>query len=114
MQPNNTIPELTREELEIFLLLYAAHVDYDFSEDEKVFIQNRTSQDTYDKMYELFLNRGDFASLKIILHYKDKYYGEQSQQDDLYNLLKEAFEIDGDYSRVEKVFVSFFKRMSKF
>ena len=114
MQPNNTIPELTKEELEIYLLIYAAHVDYEFSEDEREFIMQRTSKKTYDKIYELFLNRGDFASLKIILHYKSIYYSAKEEQDRLYNLLKEAFEVDGDFSRVEKVFVSFFKRMSSF
>ncbi|NNC68856.1 MAG: hypothetical protein HKN09_12195 [Saprospiraceae bacterium] len=114
MQPNNAIPELTKEELEVFLLIYAAHVDYYFSEHEKDFILQRTSKETFDKIYDLFLNRGDFASLKIILHYKNIFYQQQEEQDRLYNLLKEAFEVDGDYSRVEKVFVSFFKRMTNF
>ena len=86
----------------------------EFSEDEREFIMQRTSKKTYDKIYELFLNRGDFASLKIILHYKSIYYSAKEEQDRLYNLLKEAFEVDGDFSRVEKVFVSFFKRMSSF
>ena len=51
MQPNNTIPELTKEELEIYLLIYAAHVDYEFSEDEREFIMQRTSKKTYDKSF---------------------------------------------------------------
>lgn len=106
-------PELTRDEFEIFLLIYASHVDYAFTEDEKEFILRRTDQNTFIRMYDLFTSYGDFASLRLILHYKDLYFSDELEQQRLFELLKEAFNSDGDFSRVEKVFISFFKRMKK-
>ncbi len=104
---------LGKQEFEIYLLIYAAHVDYEFTDDEKDFIQKRTNRETFDKMYELFLETGDFASLKLILKYKDLYYREEEEQLRLFELLKDTFKIDGEFSRVERVFVSFFQRMTK-
>jgi len=111
----STIPQeetiLTKNQFEVFVLLYAAHVDYEFSDDEKQFILNRTDQATFEKMYDYFLTKGDYTCMKIILKHKDDYYSSEVELENLFKLLKGIFEIDGDYSRIEKGFVQFFRKM---
>lgn len=114
IKTDHQIPDLNQEEFEIFLLIYVGHVDYNFTEDEKTFVENRTDEETYNRLYSLFIQNGDFYSLKIIMKHKDKYYNTEESRQKLYMLLKDMFHIDGEFSRVEKVFVTFFKRMPKF
>lgn len=102
---------LTKEEFEIFLLIYAAHVDYEFSQEEKKFILSRHDKKTFEKMHDLFLNNNDYACMKIILLHKPYYYQKQEERDYIFNLLKDIFKIDGDYSRIEKVFIQYFQRI---
>ncbi|NNF23014.1 MAG: hypothetical protein HKN67_13830 [Saprospiraceae bacterium] len=114
METKQKLPDLTREEFEVFLLIYVGHVDYNFSENEKEFIKKRTAPATFTKLFSLFLQNNDFFSLKIILKHKDKYYDSEESRHKLFLLLKDIFHIDGEYSRIEKVFVSFFQRLPNF
>ena len=111
MEYNGNIPILNKEQFETLLLIYAAYVDYEFTEEEKSFILSRCSLETFETMHNLFLSLEDFSCLRIIINYKEKYYPTKKSQDDLFKLLKEIFGVDGDYSRIEKVFVSFFKKI---
>ena len=104
-------PILSKKEFEIFLLIYAAHVDYEFSEDEKAFILERCDAEVFDRMHKLFMDNSDYISMKLILDHKPLYYQEQEDKDYIFNLLKEIFKIDGDYSRIEKVFIQYFERI---
>lgn len=114
MKLSANLPQLSKNEFEVFLLIYAAHVDYEFSEEEIAFILKKTDQDTFDRMNDLFNNIADFTSLKIIIIYKNLYYKTKAEEDRILELLTELFTVDGDFSRIEKVFVPFFKRMTNF
>ena len=112
MTPNQTKETiLDKKQFEAFLLIYAAHIDYEFSDSEKVFILERTDPKTYEEMYAYFLDRGDYACMKILLKHKRIYYDTESELDRIFTLLKSLFEVDGEYSRIEKSFVDFFKKM---
>jgi len=102
---------LSREEFEIFLLIYAAHVDYEFSQDEKDFILKRCDENVFNRMHLLFMDNSDYACMKLILRHKPIYYQNDEEKNYIFNLLKEIFEIDGDYSRIEKVFIQYFERI---
>jgi len=102
---------LSKEEFETFLLIYAAHVDYNYSDQEKTFILARTTQDVLEKMENIFFNYGDYSCMKIILQHKEKHYSCEKEKERIFLLLKKIFEIDGDYSRIEKSFIDFFKKM---
>lgn len=102
---------LSREEFETFLLIYASHVDYVFSDEEKTHIMSKTSIDNYQKMYDLFDNNTDYTCMKILLRHKEKYMKKEFDKKHFFDILKDLFKVDGDYSRIEKSFLQFFKRI---
>ncbi len=104
--------ELTQDEFETFVLIYAAHVDYDYSENEIDFIKSRSSEEVYQKMLQLFENHNDYSCMKIILSHKDIHFNSDTAQENLFNKLKALFEVDGDFSRIEKNFVNFFEKVT--
>ena len=94
-----------------FLMIYASHVDMDFSEEEIKRISSSISEKTYQKMYNEFDSRSDFESLQIILNYKGLYYPTSERKNELLNKVKMLFFADGDYSTMERELMHFFKKL---
>lgn len=113
MKIHDHIPHLDKEQFNILLLIYASHADYQFTDDEKNFILNKFDKIEFEIMYKLFLSLDDFTCLRTIIKYKEKYYPTEESQTEMFDLLKELFSIDGDFSRMEKVFISFFSRIKQ-
>ncbi len=103
--------KLSKEEFIAFVLIYASHIDYEFSENEISFIKERTSDNVYDNMINLFELNGDYTSMKIILSHKEEYFCSEEKQNKLYQMLIDLFKVDGEYSRIEKNFLPFLKKM---
>jgi hypothetical protein len=103
--------KLNKEEFIAFVLIYASHIDYEFSENEISFIRERTSDNVFDNMIKLFQLNGDYTSMKIILSHKEEYFCTKEKQNQLYQMLIDLFKVDGEYSRIEKNFLPFFKKM---
>lgn len=106
-----SIPQLTQSQFETFVLIYASHVDYDFSAEEIDYIKNQSTSMEYQEMHDLFYSISDYSSLKIILDNKKKFFDRQIERDAFYNKIVDLFKVDGDYSRGEKVFLEFLKKM---
>ncbi len=102
---------LSEEEFICFFLVYASHVDYDFSQKEKMFILERFDHSLFKKMEKLFLDNTDYGCLQIIMSHKRFYFNNKEQLDELLQHIHDIFSIDGDYSRIEKNFVTFFLKM---
>jgi len=113
MTQTNLNTNLSKTEFETLLLIYAAHVDYQYTQEEIDFILKTTSEENYKKMLDLFNSQTDFACMKILMSHKKKFCKTQEQKSKLFNSLKKIFEIDGDYSRIEKAFLQFFERMTQ-
>jgi hypothetical protein len=105
------LPQLTKSQFKTFFLLYAAHIDYDYSSPEEEFIRKRSSLADYNSMYTLLNNHSEYNSLKIILDNKCHYLENTKEKDDLYKEVIDLFKIDGQYSRPEKVFLDFLDKM---
>lgn len=103
--------DLTKSEFIAFVLIYAAHIDFEFTSNEVDFIKSKTCEKSYDKMYKLFEKKGDYAAMKVILSHREKYFETEEKQEALYNMLIQLFKVDGDYSKIEKNFLPFFKKM---
>ncbi len=106
------MPELTPNQFETFLLIYAAHVDYNYSECEKEYILSHTTREDYNAMHHLFHSVSEYQGLKVILEHSKKHFLLQSEQIELYDKIVSLFKADGDYSRAEKVFLSFLDKMT--
>lgn len=106
-----TQPQLSKSQFKTFLLIYAAHVDYVYSTEEAFLIKALSSNKEYGEMYDLFHNRSDYQSLKIILACKEHYFQNDLERKKLYAIIEELFKVDGDYSRPEKLFLEFLDKL---
>ncbi len=105
------LPQLTKSQFKTFFLLYAAHIDYDYSSPEETFIRERSSLEDYNSMYSLLNNHSEYSSLKIILDNKCHYLENNQEKECLYKEVIDLFKIDGEYSRPEKVFLDFLDKL---
>lgn len=100
-------PKLNYKEFVVFLLIYAAHADVEFHEDEQAFIIAKSSQETFDKMKALFDDMTDIQVLETIRAYKGIYFPTVEQKQELIDAIIELFKADGEYSSMEKTMTLF-------
>ena len=105
---NNT---WNQNEFLAFALLYAAHVDIDFSEEEQEKIKSLVDEETYNKLYAEFMNMSDYKSLETILSYKGLYFPTADRKSELLHQMKQLFEADGDFSIMEKELLQFLEKL---
>ena len=98
------------EEFVCFTLLYASHVDIEFTEDERKRIMTKCSEETYQKMWPIFDQMSDFAALEEILKYKPIYYPTEAQKRELLNKIKGQFFVDGEYTAMERELFHFLEK----
>ena len=99
------------DEFLTFLMIYASHVDLEFSEDEMNNIKKKVSEETYQKMYDQFKSKSDFESLQTILAYKGLYYPTLERKKELLNKVKILFFADGEYTVMERELIHFFEKL---
>ncbi|MFN8338558.1 MAG: hypothetical protein U0T36_06010 [Saprospiraceae bacterium] len=94
-----------------FLLIYVAHVDMDFSVEEKAVIRKKFGDEVYDKMLEEFSNMSDYKAYETILMYKGVYYPSPDQKQEILDKMKDLFYADDDFNIMEKELLHFLDRM---
>lgn len=105
------IPQLSKSQFRAFFLLYAAHIDYDYSSPEEMFIKERCSTVDFESMYALFNEHSEYDGLKIILGNKEHYLEDSREKKCLYDEVIQLFKVDGAYTRPEIVFLDFLDKM---
>ncbi len=103
--------EWNYDEFATFLMIYASHVDLEFSDSEKERIKAQISDATFEKMYKAFRDKTDFESLQTILAYKGLYYPTEARKAELLDKVKMIFFADGEYSQMEMELYNFFKKL---
>jgi hypothetical protein len=103
--------EWNYDEFVTFVLLYASHVDMDFSEEERAKITERLPSATFDKMYATFQDMSDYEALQNILSYKGLYYPTPERKKELLDKIKLVFFADGDYSVMERELLHFLDKL---
>jgi len=103
--------KLNYNEFLAFVLLYASHVDMEYSDAEKEAIQQLVSEQSYEKVYDIFNEMSDFAALQTIIDHKGIYYPTADQRAELLAKIEELFYADGDYSIMEKELMQFLDKL---
>ena len=99
------------DEFLAFLLIYASHVDFDFSDEEKEEIEKIVSKKIFDEVYAHFQTLTDYQALELILSYKDVYFSTDEEKETLFKEMHNLFNIDGDFSTLEKELLLFLKKL---
>ncbi len=93
----------TYNEFLAFVLVYAAGVDCDLSDEQLEFIRSRTKVSDIAKITTVVDELNDVAALDVIEDYRKKYLDSPEKEEqarvDLENLLKTP----GEHSQIEKV-----------
>jgi hypothetical protein len=104
-------PDWNFDEFLAFVLLYAAHADIEFSNEERKFIENKVSEEIFDNIYQEFDQLTDFQALELIMSYKDIYFTSEEDKNHLFSELHKLFHVDGDFSQLEKELMVFLDRL---
>lgn len=94
-----------------FLLIYAAHADVEFTDDERQHITAYAGPAVFEKMEAIFNDNTDIEVLQIIQSFKGVYYPTVAQKDELIARMIVLFEADGDHSHLEKNLTTFLKHL---
>lgn len=95
-------PKWNYEEFLSFLLLYTAHADMDYSDEERDYILNRVDRVHYERIMEEFQHLNDYEILNIIDKYRGLYFPTNDRKQEILSNIEKLFAIDGEYSVVEK------------
>lgn len=91
----------TKEEFKAYTLLYAAHANYNESDEELEYILNQVSPDAYKAVYRELERDNDYQSIQKILHNIEKFHYSQEQIEHLVKDIKDLFDSDGQVDELE-------------
>ena len=94
-----------------FLLLYAAHADYEYSTSEEEHIQSLISPKILQEVEVAFNAMGEFEQLQSILDWKEQFITTSEDKKKVLEALSRLFKSDGDYSKLEANLYDFLKRL---
>lgn len=92
--------DYTLKEFLAYMLIYAANADFEISPKEDLYIERIAGEEAYKKMLKVFQEHNDYDSAQFISSMKEKHMKGQSG-DALLKLVKEVFNVDGNYSAAE-------------
>lgn len=100
-------PPLSKEEFFTLLLIYGSNADMDFSDSEKNYILDRFGEETFQKMFNYYDSISEFQLLQFISDNRSIYFDTVENKNELSEELMSLFNIDGEFSRLEKGLYNF-------
>lgn len=99
----------SKKEFLTYLLLYAAHADIFFKEEEKKYILEKVEKQIFDKTLAEFSEDNGYVRIQkiIIHHHLNQYFSAES----LLEECKELFLSDNHFHRLEQFTLSNMKRL---
>ena len=92
----------TNDEFLAYTLLYSAHVDYFFDNEEKDLILSKVNNNIYEDVLKELSKDNDYQSLQKILAYTSEHKFSNNEVDLLLYEIELLFMCDGEYDILEK------------
>lgn len=92
----------TKEEMRVYLLIFCANADFVELKVETDFIKARTKKAVYKKMHAEYDRDNDYESIQKIRATFTKFNYSSNDTEMIFNEIKSLFEVDDDYSILEK------------
>ena len=94
-------PHWNRDEFLAFVLLYAACVDMECTDDERKVITG-VIDESHLKVVEAEYNKlSDFERISVINAYRDQYFKDPGQKDEILGSVEKMFKADGTFDIME-------------
>jgi hypothetical protein len=95
-------PHWTKEELVAYILLYAAHSNFDEANLEKNVIISKVDMQTFQKIHDEFDKDNDYQSLQKIIKGIEEHNYSKDELQALFTDIKILFFSDGEYDILER------------
>ena len=92
----------TNDEFLAYTLLYSAHADYFFDDEEKDLILSKVNNNIYETILKELSKDNDYQSLQKILAYTNEHKFNNNEVDLLLYEIELLFMCDGEYDILEK------------
>lgn len=110
---SDTQTNWSREELEAYLLFYAANADFLKSEEEKKLIHSKVSETAYAKMQSEFEKDNDYERIQKIIDTVQRFELSKEEIEVLLNEITQLFEADGKIDALEMEYFIGLRRLLK-
>ncbi len=107
----NTSENWSKDDLRVYIMLYCANADLEFTEEEKEYIQEKTQNPKYKEIKREFDNDNDYQGMNKITDATKRLGYSKDQINDLLSELKELFWVDGEFDIMEHEILHHIKRM---
>ena len=107
------IQNWSKEDFKLYLLIYAAQVDYLESDEEFNIIKSKYKQDDIDRIYKDIKNLNDYHRCQIIIDFIAFNHLNQNELDTIHSEVKEIFISDGSFDMVEQQSFYMLKKLLK-
>lgn len=101
----------TKNEFEIYLLLYAAHSNHLEDIQEENFILSKVDSKTYHRIHTEVVVDSDEVNLNKIQHYVSENHFSQQEKEDLIKNIKNVLFADGSVDILEKKVFSILQKI---
>jgi hypothetical protein len=91
-----------KDELEAYLLFYCANADFVETEEEKIFIHSRVSDEVYSKIHLEFIKDKDYTRIQKIIEAAERLELSKKEVNTLFKEIESLFNADGKYTILEK------------
>lgn len=106
---NNSV--WSKEELIAYILLYAAHSNFEEANKERNVIISKVDMNTFQRIHDEFDNDNDYQSLQKIQEGLQRHDYSTKDLNDLFNDIKIMFYADGDYDILEQNMFLYLKKI---
>lgn len=103
----------TKNELIAYILLFAAHSDFNESNEERNTIISKVNMKTFQKIHDEFNEDNDYQCIEKIQKGLEHYNFTSKQIDALLLEIKQMFQADHDYNILERNMMLFLKKILK-
>lgn len=103
----------TKAEFKAYLLAYCAQSDFIETQEEKDFILDLVSSETYKSVHHDLANDNDYQSIQKIQYHLEKFNYSKNEIDTLLNDIKELFLADGTIGIMEENMFRSIKKILK-
>ena len=92
-------------EFRIYLLLYAAHADFELKEEEKQRILTNATQDEYRHINKVFEKDSDFERIETILSFREQFFPTGQDTERLIKEIAGLLNADDEFNLYERNFL---------
>ncbi len=102
---------MSKSDFHAFLLIYASYIDFEFTEEEQRIILKTVPRNQFDHIHDIYLKMTASARLETIIEQRKKLYSGSLGKAKLMTILHDQFNVDDDFSKLEKTTFNFLDRM---